>query len=76
MRIKTELNFPANLKDEPLICQVCKKFDITLSILEASFSTEIGWAILILEGRRQDLEATVGYLKDKGVEIAKKEEIT
>lgn len=76
MRIKVELNFPSNLKDEPLICQVCKKFDIILSILEASFTTDIGWAILILEGRRQDLEATVGYLKDKGVEIAKKEEIT
>ncbi len=75
MRIKTELNFPANLKDEPLICQVCKKFDITLSILEASFSTEIGWAILILEGRREDLEKTLGYLKEKGVEITKKEEI-
>jgi hypothetical protein len=76
MRIKAELNFPSNLKDKPIICQVCKKFDIILSIVEASFSTDIGWAILILEGRREDLEETIGYLKDKGVEITKKEEIT
>lgn len=76
MRIKAELNFPSNLKDEPIICQVCKKFDIILSIVEASFSTDIGWAILILEGRSEDLEETLKYLKDKGIEISKKEEIT
>jgi hypothetical protein len=74
MRIRAELNFPADLKDEPIICQVCKKFDITLSIVEASFSTDIGWAILILEGEREDLEQTLGYLKGRGVEIAKEEE--
>jgi len=76
MRIKAELNFPSRLKDEPIICQVCKKFNITLSILEASFSTDIGWAILILEGRREDLQLTFTYLEEKGVEISKKEEIT
>jgi ABC-type methionine transport system ATPase subunit len=76
MRTKAELNFPSRLKDEPIICQVCKKFDITLSILEASFSTDIGWAILILEGGREDLEETFNYLKNKGVEITKLEEIT
>ena len=76
MRIKAELNFPSNLKDEPIICQVCKKFDIVLSIIEASFSTDIGWAILILEGRREGLEETLRYLKDKGIEITKLEEIS
>lgn len=76
MRVKVELNFPSRLKDEPIICQVCKKFDITLSILEASFSTDIGWAILILEGKPEDLQATLAYLLEKGIEVSKREEVT
>ncbi|MDD5156019.1 MAG: NIL domain-containing protein [Candidatus Omnitrophica bacterium] len=74
MRVRTELNFPSNLKDEPLIWQVCKKFEVVLSIVEASFSTDVGWAILILEGKKEDVEEVLRYLKDKGVEISKIEE--
>lgn len=42
MKIKAEFIFPKELKDEPLICDICKQFNITLSILEASFSTDTG----------------------------------
>lgn len=69
MRIKAELNFPSKLKDEPLICWVSKKFDITLSILEASFTTEVGWAILVFEGEIEEVNKALEYLKNKGVEI-------
>ncbi|MFA4983904.1 MAG: NIL domain-containing protein [Candidatus Omnitrophota bacterium] len=67
MRIKTELSFPGDLKDEPILCNLCKKFDIVMSVLEASFSTEIGWAIIILEGREEELKTAMDYLKNKGV---------
>ena len=56
MKIKAEFIFPAELKDEPLICQICKDFNIVLSIVEASFSTETGWAILVLEAEEAELE--------------------
>ncbi len=74
MRIKTELTFPGKLKDEAIICNLCKKFDIVLSILEASFSTEVGWAILILEGVEGELNKALGYLKNKGVEVKSSQE--
>jgi len=69
MKIRTELNFPGELKEAPIICNLCKKFTIILNILEASFSTEIGWAILILEGSEKDLKEAFDYLKNAGVEI-------
>jgi hypothetical protein len=69
MKIKAEFTFPANLKDEPLICNICKQFDIVLSIEEASFSTETGWAILILDATETEVNKTLTYLKDRGVEI-------
>lgn len=68
-KIKAELTFPGKLKDEAIICYLCKKFDIILNILEASFSTETGWAILILEGSQEELRNAFEYLKNKGVEI-------
>ena len=69
MELKTEVTFPGELKDEPIICNLCKKFDIVLNIIEASFSTEIGWAVLILHGSEEELKKAFEYLKDKGVEI-------
>jgi len=69
MQIKAELLFPSKLKDEPLICNICKQFDIVLNILEASFSTDTGWAILIFEGDEAEVNRTLEYLKNKNVEI-------
>lgn len=69
MELKTEVMFPKELKDEPIICNLCKQFDITLNIIEASFSTEIGWAILILDGEEEELKKAFEYLKEKGVKI-------
>lgn len=69
MKIKVELQFPGELKEEPIICYLCKRFDIVLSILEASFSTDTGWAILIIEGSAEELKKASEYLINKGVQI-------
>lgn len=69
MKAKVELTFPPELKDEPIICELCKKFDIVLSILEASFSTEVGWAILVLEGQEPDVNKAIQYLTGSGAEV-------
>jgi L-aspartate semialdehyde sulfurtransferase ferredoxin len=69
MKVKTELTFPSNLKDQPILCDLCKKFAISMNILEASFSTETGWAIVILEGANADINRTLDYLKTTGVAL-------
>ena len=75
MKIRTELTFPGELKDEPILCKLCKKFDIILNIVEASFSTDTGWAILVLEGSQEELNRAFAYLKDKLVKIENRKEI-
>lgn len=75
MKVKAELTFSSELKDEPLICNLCKKFDIVLNIVEASFSTATGWAILILEGSQEELDKSFDYLKSNGVKIEVTEKI-
>lgn len=68
MIIRGEFVFPERMKDEPLICNICKEFNILLKIVEASFSTDTGWAILVMEGEEEELKRTMGYLRAKGVE--------
>jgi ABC-type methionine transport system ATPase subunit len=69
MKIRAELTFPTQLKDDAIICNLCKQFNIIVNILEASFSTTTGWAILILEGEEGELKKSCEYLKDKGVKF-------
>lgn len=69
MKIRAELTFPSELKEKPIICNLCKEFDVIMNIVEASFSTATGWAILILEGSEGELERTLKHLKDSGVII-------
>lgn len=66
-KTRVELTFPAELKGEPFICNLCKQFDIVLNILEASFSTDTGWAILVFEGKDEEVKRAFVYLKNKGV---------
>lgn len=75
MKIKAEYLFPAKLKEEPLICNICKRFKITLSIIEASFSTDTGWAILVIDANQAEINKTLEYLKEKGVEIKNTQEL-
>ncbi len=75
MKIKAEYVFPGELKDKAIICYLCKNFDIILNILEASFSTDTGWAILILEGSNENIKKTFDYLLGKGIEIRNKQEM-
>lgn len=69
MKVKVELTFPGELKEDPIICYLCKKFDIIVSILEASFSTDTGWAILVFDGEEHEVKKAFAYLTDKGISI-------
>ncbi len=71
MQMAIGLTFPATLKDESIICYLCKNFDINLNIIEASFSTYSGWAILKIEGDNNELERAFEYIRSKGINIEK-----
>jgi ABC-type methionine transport system ATPase subunit len=67
--MKIELFIPGELKDEPIICNMIKDFDISMKIIEASFSTESGWAFLMVDGKKAELDKLFGYLRDKGISV-------
>ena len=67
--INTELQFPADLKNEPVFYHMIKKFDVIPNILEASFSTEMGWALVKFEGSEEELTSLFEYLRSCGVSV-------
>ena len=69
MKMSIGLTFPGALQDESIICYICKKFDVNLNIIEASFSMEAGWSILQIEGQDEEVKRVFDYLTGKGVKV-------
>ena len=66
---KIELFIPGELKEEPIICEMIKNYNVSMKIVEASFSTESGWAYLLVDGEKAEVNRMFDFLKNKGVSI-------
>ncbi len=69
MKISIGLTFPGALQDESIICYLCKKYNIELNIIEASFSMDAGWSILTVEGQEDEIKRAFAYLAEKEVKV-------
>jgi hypothetical protein len=71
MEISIGLTFPGALKDDAILCQLCKNYNIEVIIIEASFSMTAGWAILKVRGEEKEMERAFEFLKSKNVRLQK-----
>ena len=72
MKIQVELTFPAELKDEPVLYYMGRNFNVIPNVIEASFSTTMGWTIVTLEGEEAEINRLFDYLKTKNVAIERR----
>jgi len=72
MKVKVELTFPRELKNEPVIYQIITRFNVVPTILEASFTTKVGWVYLIVEGEESELKQMFDYLESRNVIVDKR----
>lgn len=70
---RVELMIPGKFKNEPVFYYIIKNFAVIPNIVEASFSTEMGWAIVKFQGKPKELERLFSALREKGVEIKLRE---
>lgn len=66
---QVELTFPIECKNEPIFHYISTHFAVIPNIVEASFSTEMGWAIVRFEAEEAELTRLFDFLIDKGVKI-------
>ena len=62
-----KLTFPQNLVKEPLTFQMAKKYNILPNIRRAKVTETVGELVLELEGKEQDLDQGIEFLKKAGV---------
>jgi len=68
-KMTIELTIPGSFKGEPIFYFMVKNYDIIPNIIEASFSTEMGWAIVEIQGEYEEVKSLIGFLESKGVEV-------
>ena len=66
-KVKVELTIPSVLKDEPIFYYMCRNFDVIPNIIEASFSTDNGWAYVTLEGEEEAIDRVLEYLRSRHI---------
>ena len=67
--LKIELFIPGELKNEPVISNMIKGFNVEIKIIEASFSAESGWALLIVSGIKVEVDRMFEDLRSKGINV-------
>lgn len=67
---EVELSIPTSFKQEPFFYNIINNFEVIPRILEASFSTDVGWAIVSFEGSSKELKRLFDYLAEKGIEVS------
>lgn len=65
--------FSAQILQEPLLYHLGRDFDIVPNVRGAEIGEDRGWMDLELEGDDVEIERVVGYLRERGVEVALKE---
>jgi len=71
MKMTIGLTFPGKLKDECIICHLCKNYGITVNIIEASFSNYAGWALLGIKGSEEEIAKAFSFMRGKNIHIEK-----
>ena len=62
-----KLTFPKDLIKKPITFQMAKKFDVMPNIRRAKITEDIGEMVLELDGKDENLEKGIAYLKKEGV---------
>jgi ABC-type methionine transport system ATPase subunit len=68
-KVRVKFTFPAEQIREPIIWEVGKRFDLMTNIRRADVTSEIAWAVLELDGEKQDLEQGLKWVEERGVRV-------
>src|SRR5512136_2827868 len=67
---KVVIRYSADIVDQPITCQLVKKYDLDFNILKARiFPRREGVMVLELSGTKENFEAGVRFMKEKGLRV-------
>jgi hypothetical protein len=68
-KLRVKFTFPPEQIKEPVIYEVGKRFDLVTNVRRADITAEVAWAVLELDGTREDLDRGVEWLRELGVRV-------
>ena len=68
-KLRVKFTFPPERVQEPVIYEVGKRFDLVTNIRRADITAEVAWAILEMDGERDDIEAGIRWVQERGIRV-------
>ncbi|MBI2854944.1 MAG: NIL domain-containing protein [Chloroflexi bacterium] len=66
---KVKFTFPQELMAKPVIYNLAQQFKVVTNIRRADVAADRGWVILELEGKQEDIERGIEWVKSTGVRV-------
>ncbi|SHK16122.1 NIL domain-containing protein [Thermocrinis minervae] len=65
--IRLQLIYPEEKVKEPLLCMVCKNFDVVVNIRTAKVSQTTGILTVEIDGQEEEINRAIEFLESAGV---------
>ncbi len=69
-RRRVHLTFQGQIADEPVLWSMSQEFGLVFNIRQADLEDGLGWVMLELDGREEQLDAAMRWLEGRGVVVA------
>ncbi len=67
--IRLQLIYPEEKVKEPILCMVCKNFEVVVNIRTAKVSKDTGILTVELDGEAEEIERAVKFIEDRGITV-------
>ncbi len=65
--IRLQLIYPEDKVKEPILCMVCKSFNVVVNIRTAKVTKDTGILTIEIDGEAEEIERAVKFIEDRGV---------
>ncbi|MEZ0361816.1 MAG: NIL domain-containing protein [Hydrogenobacter sp.] len=65
--VRLQLIYPEEKVKEPILCMVCKNFDVSVNIRTAKVTKDTGILTVELDGESEEIERAIKFIQDQGV---------
>ena len=69
MGVRLKLIFPEQYVREPIIATLVREFDVEPNIRRANVEEHFGWIVLELDGAADDIDRSIAWLRERGIEV-------
>ncbi|MCS6876560.1 MAG: NIL domain-containing protein [Aquificaceae bacterium] len=65
--VRLQLIYPEEKIKEPILCAVCKNFNVIVNIRTAKVTMDTGILTVEIDGEPEEIERAMKYIEDRGV---------